>query len=155
VLIFAWALGQAIEDTRAADFLVNSVGSSINPGLIPFITVVIASILSFATGTAWGVMVIMFPLCIPLTQSIAPNNESIMTQTIASLSYSMYLLTSLDILAGSVFGNHCSPISDTTILASMSANCHLIEHVKTQIPYALLVGLVAIIVGSLPTGLGW
>ena len=100
-------------------------GGGINIGsLIPFLIFFIAAFLSFSTGTAWGTFGILIPLIVPVAQAICP--ELLVVALSATLS-------------GSVFGDHCSPISDTTILSSAGAGCPHIDHVGTQLPYALLV----------------
>eukprot|EP01119_Soliformovum_irregulare_P014906 TRINITY_DN4129_c0_g1_i2.p1 TRINITY_DN4129_c0_g1~~TRINITY_DN4129_c0_g1_i2.p1 ORF type:complete len:648 (-),score=134.68 TRINITY_DN4129_c0_g1_i2:58-2001(-) len=142
LLWFAWALGDTINQIKTAHYVVNMIGNSVNPGILPFLVTVVASILSFCTGTSWGVMVILFPLSVSLVQSLAPGNERLLVEVVAS------------VLAGAVFGDHCSPIADTTILSAFSSGCPLRLHVKTQIPYALIVGGVGLLVGSLPVGMG-
>ena len=91
---------------------------------LPMVVLLIAAFLSFSTGTAWGTFGILIPIVVPVVQGVDPN------LTIVVLSAT---------LAGSVFGDHCSPISDTTILSSAGAGCNHIEHVATQLPYALVV----------------
>lgn len=99
LLWFAWALGDVMDEVKAANFIVNSLKSSLTPGLLPFLVTLISGILSFTTGTSWGVMVILFPLCIPLAYAMDPTNEDLLLATIGS------------ILAGSIIGDHCSPIA--------------------------------------------
>ncbi len=110
---------------------------------------VLAAFTAFATGSSWGAMGILIPLVIPLTWAVmkangyaGPEDMHILYSSIAG------------VLAGSVWGDHCSPISDTTILSSMASGCDHIEHVRTQLPYALLVGIVAIAVCSIPVAYG-
>jgi Na+/H+ antiporter NhaC len=110
---------------------------------------ILAAFTAFATGSSWGSMGILVPLVIPLTWAVmkasgfsGPDDMHILYSSIAS------------VLAGSVWGDHCSPISDTTILSSMASGCDHIEHVRTQLPYALLVGAVALGVGSVPVAFG-
>jgi Na+/H+ antiporter NhaC len=103
---------------------------------------VVAALVSFATGTSWGTMAILFPLVMPLAHELAPGDHLIMLSAVSS------------ILTGSVWGDHCSPISDTTILSSMASSCDHVDHVRTQLPYALAVGLVSLVFGDLATGLG-
>ena len=104
---------------------------------LPAAVFIIAAFLAFSTGTAWGTFGILIPIVVPVVQGIDP------TLTIVVLSAT---------LAGSVFGDHCSPISDTTILSSAGAGCNHIEHVSTQLPYALLVAFCSA-VGYLVAGL--
>jgi Na+/H+ antiporter NhaC len=109
---------------------------------LPAAVFLISGATSFATGTSWGTMGILFPLAMPLAPQRAPGDEGLMNGTVAS------------ILAGSVCGDHCSPISDTTIMSAMASGCDQLAHVRTQLPYALLAGLVATLIGSLPVGMG-
>lgn len=140
ILILAWALGGLCKDLHTADFVVQSVGSALDPRFIPAIVFLLAAAVSFATGSSWGTMAILFPLVIPLAATAA--DDTILLGAISS------------ILAGSVFGDHCSPISDTTILSSMAASADHIDHVRTQLPYALFVAFVSIVVGELGTAFG-
>ena len=104
---------------------------------LPAAIFLIAAFLSFSTGTAWGTFGILIPIVVPVVAAIDP------TLTIVGLSAT---------LAGSVFGDHCSPISDTTILSSAGSGCNHMEHVSTQLPYSLLVAFCAF-VGYLVAGL--
>ena len=149
ILVLAWALGGITEQLRTADFLVSVLGDTLPVQLVPFIVFVLAAFTAFATGSSWGSMGILVPLVIPLTWAVmkvngysGPDDMHILYSSIAS------------VLAGSVWGDHCSPISDTTILSSMASGCDHIEHVRTQMPYALLVGVVSIGVGSIPVAFG-
>ncbi len=140
VLILAWTISDICYELGTAQYLANTVGI-VPPVLIPTMVFIVSGVASFATGSSWGTMGIMFPLVIPLTYSI--GGEAALIEAIAS------------VLAGSVFGDHCSPISDTTILSSMATDCVLADHVRTQLPYALLVGIISIVIGELGVGLGW
>jgi Na+/H+ antiporter NhaC len=149
ILVLAWALGGITEELRTADFLVSVLGDTLPVQLVPFIVFILAAFTAFATGSSWGSMGILVPLVIPLTWAVmkangysGPDDMHILYSSIAS------------VLAGSVWGDHCSPISDTTILSSMASGCDHIEHVRTQLPYALLVGMVAIGIGSIPVAFG-
>jgi Na+/H+ antiporter NhaC len=149
ILVLAWALGGITEELKTADFLVSILGDTLKVQLLPFIVFILAAFTAFATGSSWGSMGILVPLVIPLTWAVmkasgfsGPDDMHILYSSIAS------------VLAGSVWGDHCSPISDTTILSSMASGCDHIEHVRTQLPYALLVGAVALGVGSVPVAFG-
>ncbi|MEG2697907.1 MAG: Na+/H+ antiporter NhaC family protein, partial [Ruthenibacterium sp.] len=109
---------------------------SIPMGLLPAIIFIVAAFLSFSTGTAWGTFGILIPIIVPVAAVLSPN------LLIVSLSAT---------LGGSVFGDHCSPISDTTILSSTGAGCDHLQHVATQMPYAILVA-VCCIIGYLVAG---
>ncbi len=147
ILVSAWAIGEITVDLKTADYIIFGTQDILSPHLIPMLTFLIAAFTGFSTGSSWGTMAILYPLVIPLSlaagaQLPAGTGETIFLGTIAS------------VLSGSVFGDHCSPISDTTIMSSMSAGCDHIDHVKTQIPYAVTVMLVSAAVGYLPTGFG-
>jgi len=115
--------------------------------LLPTIVFLLAAAVAFATGSSWGTMGIVMPLVIPLVYSaLGPGDVS---------PYNPLLLGSIGgVLAGAIFGDHCSPISDTTVLSSQASGCDHVAHVRTQLPYALLAGFVAIVFGTLPLGLG-
>lgn len=153
ILWLAWALSNLTgeDHLRTGEFLATLVGEQRVPAfLMPTIVFVLASGIAFSTGTSWGTMAILMPLVIPLVHRLVVDQLGV------TPAPDHYLLTASigSVLAGAIFGDHCSPISDTTILSSRSCDCDHIAHVRTQIPYALTVGLVAILVGTLPAGLG-
>jgi Na+/H+ antiporter NhaC len=143
ILLLAWSLGLACEHMKTAAYLVGLLGPGFEPGLLPAVIFLVAALISFATGTSWGTMGLMFPLAVPLAHKLAPGNETLFLASISS------------ILAGSVFGDHCSPVSDTTILSAMAANCDQVAHVRTQLPYAVLGAAASVVCGAIPVGLGW
>jgi Na+/H+ antiporter NhaC len=147
ILVSAWAIGAITVDLKTADYIIFGTKDILSPHLIPMLTFLIAAFTGFSTGSSWGTMAILYPLVIPLALA-AGNGLS------AGMGETIFLGTIASVLSGSVFGDHCSPISDTTIMSSMSAGCDHIDHVKTQIPYALTVMLVAAVFGYLPTGFG-
>jgi Na+/H+ antiporter NhaC len=117
--------------------------------LLPLITFILASGISFATGTSWGTMAILIPIIFPLGAAL-PGAEGLSPAVAETI-----LLASISaVLAGAVFGDHCSPISDTTIMSSMASGADHIDHVRTQMPYAAVVASVAILTGYLPAGWG-
>ena len=140
ILLLAWSLSSVIKDLGTAKYLVTLLFGSIPSFLLPSIIFILGAVISFATGTAYGTMGILMPLAIPLAHSISPDMSYIVLSTSA-------------VLTGAIFGDHCSPISDTTILSSMGAGCDHIEHVKTQMWYALFVAGATIILGYIPAGL--
>lgn len=142
ILVLAWSLGRICKEIGTAQYVIQLIGDGLAPGLLPAVVFVIAAAVSFATGTSWGTMAILFPLVVPLADHLAPGEMHILLGAISS------------ILAGSVWGDHCSPISDTTIMSSMASSCDHVDHVRTQLPYALSVGFAALIFGELGTGLG-
>jgi Na+/H+ antiporter NhaC len=138
VLTLAWSLGQVCSDLATAIFLKGAVGPHVPAALLPVAIFGVAAAVSFATGTSWGTMAILTPLAVPLVLDAAAAQPMILAATVSA------------ILGGSVFGDHCSPISDTTILSSMASSCDHVDHVRTQLPYALLGAGLAVFVGYLP-----
>lgn len=141
ILICAWSLSSVIKELGTAKFLINYLSGSIPAFTLPSIIFILGAIISFATGTSYGTMGILMPLAIPLAYSINPDMSYVIVSTSA-------------VLTGAIFGDHCSPISDTTILSSMGAGCDHIEHVRTQIPYSLFIAAITIVFGYIPAGFG-
>ena len=151
VLILAWSIGSVIGDLGTAHFLVSNLSDVLPQFIVPALIFIIAAIVSFATGTAYGTMAILLPLCIPLAAAIVGITG--MEITSSGSAYAYILMCSSAVLTGAIFGDHSSPISDTSILSSMGAGCSLIDHVMTQIVYAVTVGVV-VIAGYILVGLG-
>ena len=141
ILILAWSLGSVIKELGAAEYLVEALNGAIPAFLLPSLIFILGAIISFSTGSAYGTMSILMPLAIPLAYKINPEMSFVIVSTSA-------------VLTGAIFGDHCSPISDTTILSSMGAGCNHIEHVKTQMWYALFVAAITILFGYIPAGFG-
>ena len=151
VLILAWSLGSVCQELHTADFLVGITSGVLSPHLLPTLVFIVSAAIAFATGTSWATMSILVPLVIPIFHGLAvAAGHGPETPTY----YGLLLGAVASVLAGAVWGDHCSPISDTTILSSMGSGCDHVAHVRTQLPYALLVGFVAILLGSLPTAYG-
>jgi len=150
ILVLAWALSEITTVLNTADYLMTVLGEALPPGIVPAIVFVLAAATAFATGSSWGTMGILMPLIIPLVWAVLQLNE--MTDP---THYHIIYSSVSAVLAGSVWGDHCSPISDTTILSSMASGCDHIDHVNTQLPYALTVGVVAILIGTIPAGFGF
>lgn len=140
ILVMAWALSELTGKLHTADYLVSVFSDSLNPFWIPVVIFILSSITSFSTGSSWGTMGILMPLVVPLTWAIGKSNGLEFEVT-----HELIYASVASVLAGSVWGDHCSPISDTTILSSISSQCDHIEHVKTQLPYSLVVGVASII----------
>ncbi|GIW99394.1 MAG: membrane protein [Pirellulaceae bacterium] len=121
-----------------------------SPAWIPTIVFLLAATIAFCTGTSWGTMAIVMPMVIPLVASLLQQNSPGPIEADSPL----FIASIASVLAGAIFGDHCSPISDTTILSSRSSDCDHIAHVRTQMPYALVVGMVSIVCGTLPAGYG-
>ncbi len=142
ILLLAWSLGGVIGDVGTADYLVGVLSDTIPAWIVPALIFILGALISFATGTAYGTMSILMPLAIPLGWAVSTGD---MNFTIVCTS---------GVLTGAIFGDHCSPISDTTILSSMGTSCNHIDHVQTQIYYAVFVAIVAILFGYIPAGFG-
>lgn len=150
ILIMAWAIALITKDLHTADYISQILlKTQISVYFVPSLTFVLAALIAFSTGTSWGTMAILYPLILPASWLICQNQG--MTDDAAML---IFYNTVSTVLAGSVFGDHCSPISDTTILSSLASSCNHIEHVRTQLPYALTVGAVSVLFGTLPATFG-
>ena len=147
ILVLAWSLGAATEAIGTAQWISHILESAGFPlRMLPVSVFVAAAVVAFATGTSWATMAILIPLVIPLTVTLGGGEN-----------YTVLLGTISSVLAGAIFGDHCSPISDTTVLSSMASASDHVDHVRTQLPYALLVAVVGMLVGDIPTayGLPW
>ncbi len=150
ILVLAWALSEITTVIHTADYLISILGESLPPAIVPVLIFVLAAVTAFATGSSWGAMGILMPLVIPLVWAILEINGL----TGGAHHHIIYSSVAC-VLTGAVCGDHCSPISDTTILSSMASGCDHIDHVRTQLPYALFVGVVAMLLGTLPVGFGF
>ena len=143
ILVLAWSLKAVCDQLSTGGFLAAAVEGVLSPIWFPALLFIVASVTSFATGTSWGTMAILIPTAIPVA---------------FSLDGSVYGLTTMislgAVLDGSIFGDHCSPISDTTIMSSIASECEPIHHVHTQLPYSLTVAALALICGYIPAALG-
>jgi Na+/H+ antiporter NhaC len=132
ILVLAWSLGTVTGDMKLADYIITLIGDSMPFGLLPLIIFAFGMLISFATGTSWGTMTILTPIAIPLAYKITGD------VTTASVMAGV-------VFSGAIFGDHCSPISDTTVLASIFSGADHIDHVSTQIPYAVTAAGVALV----------
>ncbi|MFK5856702.1 MAG: Na+/H+ antiporter NhaC family protein, partial [Bacteroidota bacterium] len=136
ILTLAWSVALITEHMHTADFISGLLmDASVSPYLIPVITFIVAALVSFSTGSSWGTMAILYPLILPTGWLLAENSGLDYDTTLA-----IFHNIAAAVLTGSVLGDHCSPISDTTILSSLATSCPHIEHVRTQLPYALTTG---------------
>ena len=150
ILTMAWSIALVTKDMHTAEFVSQLLVQWALPAvLIPVVTFLLAALIGFSTGTSWGTMAILYPLILPATWMLC-QEQGLSVDATMPLFYNVVA----SVLAGSVMGDHCSPISDTTIMSSLGANCNHIDHVSTQMPYALTVGTVAVLLGTLPTALG-
>lgn len=149
ILVLAWGLGGITEALGTGSYLADLLGGALPPGMLPVLVFLIAAAMSFATGTSWGTMAILFPVVVPLGVAIAAGSGLSPDET-----YHILLGAISSIMAGAIFGDHCSPISDTTVLSSMASSCDHIDHVRTQLPYAALAAVIGMAVGDIPTAYG-
>ena len=140
ILVLAWSLGLVTQDLNTATYLVSLLEGILDPFWIPVLIFILAGFTSFATGSSWGTMGILTPLVLPLTWTLS---ESV---GLSPADTNMLIYSSVSaVLAGAVWGDHCSPISDTTILSSLACQCDHVSHVNTQLPYALTVGGLSVV----------
>lgn len=150
ILILAWSLALVTEHLHTADYISQVlIIVDISPYLVPALTFILAALISFSTGSSWGTMAILYPLILPASWLITSKYG---LDYDAGISIFYNVVSS--VLAGSVLGDHCSPISDTTILSSLASSCNHIDHVRTQLPYALTVGGISIFIGTIPSAYG-
>lgn len=143
ILTLAWSLGAVTESVGTANYLVQVISETLPIALLPFLVFIISCIVAFSTGTSWGTMAIIMPLAIPLASAFTGGAiDRILLSTLGA------------VLTGSIFGDHCSPISDTTIMSSMAAAVDHIDHIKTQLPYAIVTAVVSVVLGYIPAGFG-
>ncbi len=150
ILTLAWSIGNICTDLQTAEYVISQTQTILSPHLLPLLTFIIAGIIAFATGTSWGTMAILSPIVIPLAYQLPLHHASIAP----AVAYEIFLSSIAAILAGATFGDHCSPISDTTIMSSMASGSDHIDHVRTQLPYALMAAAVSILFGYVPVGFG-
>jgi len=129
ILIFAFALGNITSELKTGIYLASFVSENVSLYFLAGFVFLLSSLISFATGTSWGTFSIMMPIAVPMAVGMDANIALVIGA----------------VMSGGIFGDHCSPISDTTIISSMAADCEVIEHVKTQLPYALIGGFIAFV----------
>lgn len=136
ILAFAVSLKSVADSVGTAAYVVELIGDIIAPPFLPGLLMVLCMLIAFSTGTSWGTYAVVFPVAIPLAWAVVPD-VNFLTLCFAA------------VIGGSVFGDQCSPISDTTILSSLSTGCDLMDHVRTQFPIALTAGIMSIIAYAL------
>ncbi|MEA2073776.1 MAG: Na+/H+ antiporter NhaC family protein [Campylobacterota bacterium] len=127
LLVFAFALGNITGELKTGVYLASLASQNVSPYFLAAIVFLLSALISFSTGTSWGTFSIMIPIAVPMAIGMDAN----------------VILAIAAVISGGIFGDHCSPISDTTIISSMAADCEVVEHVKTQLPYALFSGSIA------------
>jgi Na+/H+ antiporter NhaC len=149
ILTLAWTIGGICRELNTGPYLASIVRGNIAPQLLPLLIFILSALISFATGTSWGTMSIVMPIAVYIGFTLPPAD-------MAESARTAILLGSISgVLAGGVFGDHCSPISDTTIMSSMASACDHIDHVRTQMPYALTVAGIGTVLGTIPAGYGF
>ena len=136
-------LGSVIGELQAGDVLSALLEGAVSVKLLPAVVFVAASVISFTTGTSWGTMALVMPVSIPLFFGLGSEMDD------AALRFGLSGIVAA-VFSGAVFGDHCSPLSDTTIVSSIACGIEPHEHVKTQFPYALLAGGAALFLGFVP-----
>ena len=150
ILVLAWSLGEVTTTLEAPAYLAAVLSDALPPTLLPALVFIVSAVMAFATGTSWTTMAILLPLVVPLSVALAGGfgaeavgaQQAIVVGAIGS------------VLAGAIMGDHCSPISDTTVLSSTASSCDHVDHVRTQLPYAVMVGIIAVVLGSIPSAFG-
>jgi Na+/H+ antiporter NhaC len=130
ILVLAWSLGLITNDMQLAEYMTDAVGDSLSFTWLPLVIFLLGCFMSFATGTSWGTMTILTPIAIPLAYHVTGDSTTA-------------VMMGGVVFSGAIFGDHCSPISDTTVLASIFASADHMDHVATQVPYAVLCAVVA------------
>jgi Na+/H+ antiporter NhaC len=129
ILLLAFALGDVTVKLNTGPYLASLVEGNISAVYIAAIIFLVSSLMAFSTGTSWGTFSIMMPIALPMAAVLDANIPLVIAA----------------VISGGVFGDHCSPISDTTIISAMAADCETIEHGRTQLPYALFSGFLSLI----------
>ncbi len=133
ILAFAYAINDLSKSMGTANYIVAQTESWLTPGLLPVLTFLIGCVISFSTGTSWGTFAIMMPIAVPMALTFSGNTlDTVVYATVGA------------VLGGGVFGDHCSPLSDTSILASTGAASDHIDHIKTQLPYAIAIAIISL-----------
>ena len=145
VLTLAWSIAAVIGKLGTAFFITDMVSQNVPWYLIPGIIFIASCFISFAAGS-YGCMFMVMPIAVPLACKIMEMGEN--------LPAAFLQICIASVISGGIFGDHCSPITDCTILSSMGSGCSNIDHVETQLPYALTIALVSVLIGTFPAGLG-
>lgn len=129
ILLFAFAIGDVTSELKTGQYLASLAQNTLSIYLLASVIFLLSSLISFSTGTSWGTFSIMIPIAMPMAVAMDAD---------AALCIGA-------VISGGIFGDHCSPISDTTIISSMASDCDVVEHVRTQLPYAFISGFIALI----------
>lgn len=132
ILFFAWTINNVVSDVKTGAYLASLVSDTLPLALLPALLFILASVMAFSTGTSWGTFGIMLPIAAAIASHTMPGSVEFMLPCLSA------------VMAGAVCGDHCSPVSDTTILSSTGAKCDHMDHVTSQLPYALTVAIATI-----------
>lgn len=145
ILVAAWCLSSTLRELGAAFVIIESLNDRFPVELLPLLVFLIGTVTSFTTGTSWGTMGVLLPLALPVVIQLGGPESPAIPAVVAA------------VFSGAVFGDHCSPLSDTTIISAVACEIDPLEHVRTQLPYALVVGVAALFICSLPVayGMSW
>jgi Na+/H+ antiporter NhaC len=142
ILYLAWSIGSICSDLGTAAYLSSILDNALNPLILPLVLFLLSGFVAFATGSSWSTMTILLPLVVGISFRLGESVE---------LGGYMLMVISIGaVLEGAIFGDHCSPISDTTVMSSIASASDHIDHVRTQTPYALVTMVVAMVCGYLP-----
>ena len=133
ILIMAWAIQAVCKDIGTSTYLAAALSPIALPGLLPLLIFLLAAAVAFSIGTSWATMAILIPTAVPLAHSLG--------------GLPLTILAAAAVLDGAIFGDHCSPISDTTVMSSLATSCDHLDHVRTQFPYALTTMGIAALAG--------
>lgn len=147
-LLLAFTYARTVRDLLLNKLLVDALGDGVTPAELPAVIFVLCALFSLATGTSWGTMSVFMPVVLPLAEVVGANSAA------GVYDDNLLLTTIAAVLGGAVWGDHCSPISDTTILSAAACQCSLLDHTKTQLPYAIFCGVMSILLGFMPAGAG-
>ena len=141
ILILAWAIKETCDAVGTSAYIIGALSGSLNPHFLPLLVFLLAAVVAFSIGTSWTTMAVLLPTMIPVAYDLG--------------GLALTVLVAAAVLDGAIFGDHCSPISDTTVLSSIAAACDHLAHVRTQIPYALTTMTIAGLCGYLGSTLLW
>ena len=151
ILWLSWTLSAVTggDFLATGEYLGAMLKESVSAPWMPTMVFILSSLVAFSTGTSWGTMGILLPIVVPATYRILADDPAMVNP-----SDPILIAAIGSVLAGAIFGDHCSPISDTTVLSSQASGCDHIAHVRTQLPYAMLVAIVSVVAGTIPVGFG-
>ena len=141
ILVLAWAIKETCTAVDTSGYLVAALSSLLSPGYLPILVFLLAALVAFSIGTSWTTMAILLPTMMPVAHEMG--------------GMPLTVITAAAVLDGAIFGDHCSPISDTTVLSSIATSCNHLAHVWTQIPYAVAAMIAAALFGYMGTSLSW